>query len=419
MKRFGKKVQSFLLAGVMLVASLGFGGSVWAEEPAAAQDEAAQDALAAKAKGSLVIIGGAQQRDNAAIHEKMIELAGGKDKAMIGIFPTASGSMSSSEEMKEDFEYYGVPADHVKIIDITKDNYQDKVNNDDIVAQIAETNALFFVGGDQARITKAFYNPDGSNTKALDAVWDVYNKGGMIAGTSAGAAIMSKTMIANTDSLGALLNGVTYDDTKPGLWVTKGLGFFNGGIVDQHFSKRGRLGRLVVALVAEKQKYGFGIDENSAMVVTGNTIEVIGASGLFIVDASKASVSKSGVYKGIDVSYIEKGDKYNYVTKRYTLAKEKVAIEPGKEYYEGNTLNTSVFGLDAAKVMLLDDLMDNTAKEAAGVAFGLENDGAGVKVVFSKNRKTQGYYDETEYASSALHVDMTITPIEVTIKEKK
>lgn len=374
------------------------------------------------AKGSLVIIGGANESDNAELYNRMIELAGGKDDAIIGIFPTASGSMSSSHEMKKDFEDYGVPADQVRIIEITEKNYAEKVNNDEVVAQISECTAFFFVGGDQARITKAFYNPDGSNTKALDAVWEVYNDGGLVAGTSAGAAIMSKTMIQNATSLEALQLGVTYDESKPGLWVTKGLGFFDGGIVDQHFSKRGRIGRLVVALVHEKVNYGFGIDENSAMVVTGNDIQVIGESGMILVDASKAKLDKKGVYTGLVVSYIEKGDKYNYVTKEFTLDESKALIPKGKEYYEGNELNTNIFGLDAAKNALLDDLADNTADKAQGMAFVLgdkKDKGTGVSVVFSKNKDTKGYYDATEYASSILNVNMEIIPIEVQIKEKK
>ncbi|QRG67611.1 cyanophycinase [Brevibacillus choshinensis] len=371
-------------------------------------------------KGSLVIIGGANESDNAELYNRMIELAGGKKKAVIGIFPTASASMSSSKGMKKDFEDYGVPADQVRIIEITEGNYAEKVNNDDVVSQISECTAFFFVGGDQARITKAFYNPDGSNTKALDAVWEVYQNGGMVAGTSAGAAIMSKTMIQNATSLETLQLGVTYEEQNPGLWVTKGLGFFDGGIVDQHFSKRGRIGRLVVALVQEKVDYGFGIDENSAMVVTGPEIEVIGESGMFLIDASKATLSKKGVYQNLDVSYLEKGDVYNYVTKKFTIESSKTLIPKGKEYYEGNQLNTNIFGLDAAKLALLDDLADNTADQARGLAFTMgqkKDKGTGVSVVFSKTKATKGYYDADEYASSILHVDMEITPIEVQVKE--
>ncbi|CAM3476799.1 cyanophycinase [Brevibacillus invocatus] len=405
--------KGFKWLTVMLAALLLFAFTV----PGAFAEEGA-----ATAKGSLVIIGGANESDNAELYNRMIELAGGKDDAVIGIFPTASGSMSSSHEMKKDFGDYGVPADQVRIIEITEKNYADKVNNDEVVAQISECTAFFFVGGDQARITKAFYNPDGSNTKALDAVWEVYKDGGLVAGTSAGAAIMSNTMIQNATSLEALQLGVTYDESKPGLWVTKGLGFFDGGIVDQHFSKRGRIGRLVVALVHEKIDYGFGIDENSAMVVTGNDIQVIGESGMILVDASKAKLDKKGVYTGLVVSYIEKGDKYNYVTKEFALDESKTLIPKGKEYYEGNELNTNIFGLDAAKNALLDDLADNTADKAQGMAFVLgdkKDKGTGVSVVFAKNKDTKGYYDATEYASSILNVSMEIIPIEVQIKEKK
>jgi len=371
-------------------------------------------------KGSLVIIGGALESDNAEIYERMIELAGGKENAVIGIFPTASGSLSSSRSMKQDFERYGVPADQVRIIEITEANYADKVNDEAVAREILECTGLFFVGGDQSRITKAFYNGDGSNTLALEAVWEVYRNGGMVAGTSAGAAIMSETMILNATSLEALQLGVTYDEQQPGLWVTKGLGFFDGGIVDQHFSKRGRLGRLVVALVHEKVGYGFGIDENSAMVVKGEEIQVIGESGMFLVDATKATRDKKGVYRNIDVSYLEKGDVYNYATKTFALEQSKTPIPKGKEYYEGNQLNTNIFGSDAIKTALLDDLADNTANQAQGLAFTMDekmHKGSGVRVVFRKTDATEGYYDADEYASSVLHVNMEIIPIDVQIKD--
>lgn len=377
--------------------------------------------MSGTAKGSLVIIGGANQSDNADIYNRMIELAGGKDDAVIGIFPTASASMSSSKAMKKDFENYGVPADQVRIIEITEKNYEEKVNNPDVAEAISECTGLFFVGGDQARITKAFYNKDGSNSKALDAVWGVYNNGGMISGTSAGAAIMSKTMIQNATSLEALINGVTYNEEETGkLWVTKGLGFFEGGIVDQHFSKRGRIGRLAAALVHEKIDYGFGIDENSAMVVEGDEIEVIGESGMFVLDATNATQDKKGEYRDIDVSYLEKGDKYNFVTNEFIIEKSKTLIPKGEEYYEGNEINTNIFGSDAVKISLLDDLADNTAKQAHGLSFTLDlkkNKGTGVSVILTKTAATKGYYDEDEYASSILHVKMEIVPIEVQVKE--
>ncbi|MGG4498672.1 cyanophycinase [Brevibacillus reuszeri] len=406
-KRSFSKLLSVCLTSILMVAA-GVQGA-YAEESAAT------------AKGSLVIIGGNLETNNADIYNKMIELSGGKEKAIIGIFPTASGSMTSSNEMKQDFEAYGIPADHVRIIDITEKNYNEKVNNADVVKAISESTGLFFVGGDQSRITKAFYNADGSHTKALTAVWDVYKAGGMVSGSSAGAAIMSNPMIQNTTSLETFEKGVTYDGNKPGLWVTKGLGFFEGGIVDQHFSKRGRIGRLVVALVHEKMNYGFGIDENSAMVVKGNEIQVIGASGMFLIDVSKTTLSKKGAYENVDVSYIEKGDKYNFATKQFTMDESKTLIPKGKEYYEGNSLNTNIFGSDAAKTALLDDLIDNTEKQSRGLAFSLDSDkkGKGVSVVFSKTANTIGYYDASEYASSALHVRMDIIPIEVQVKESK
>jgi cyanophycinase len=73
-----------------------------------------------------------------------------------------------------------------------------------------------------------------------------------------------------------------------------GLGFLPGVVIDQHFSQRGRLGRLISALILEPAVLGFGIDENTAMVVTDNQIEVIGEGAVTIVDESEATYNNMG-----------------------------------------------------------------------------------------------------------------------------
>ena len=258
------------------------------------------------------------------------------------------------------------------------------------------------MGGIQSRITKAFYNNDAekSNTKALDAVWDVYNRGGEVSGSSAGAAIMSKVMIVG--SSGTVMDGASYNYLNNGVLLSKGLGFFKGGIVDQHFSKRGRIGRLAVSLIDGGVPYGFGIDENSAMVVNNSgEVEVIGESGMFVINASSAKKT-NGAYEGLHVSYIEKGDKYNFVTKAYTIHSSKSKIAAGQEQYNSYPRIDNIFASDAAKFALTKGLVDNTAIQQIGYS---SEDAA--ELIFKENPTTLGYRG-TGYA--ALNIDFGIYP---------
>jgi len=121
--------------------------------------------------------------------------------------------------------------------------------------------------------------PDGTSTAALQAIYDARDKGRIIAGTSAGAAVQSEAMISVSgfpdgsidDGLDPLDFGLTKAIEQPaqrGLLVSRGLGFLNDAIIDQHFSQyRGRLGRLARATIEQNIRYGIGIDEDTAIVV--------------------------------------------------------------------------------------------------------------------------------------------------------
>ena len=118
----------------------------------------------------------------------------------------------------------------------------------------------------------------------LDAIRDAVAAGGLLAGSSAGAAMMSQPMLLGGTSLESVIHGVTANPERPGLLMGTGLGFFPFGMLDQHFIKRGRLGRLVVAMEAAGVSRGFGIDENTALLVEGGPGRVCGEYGIMLVD---------------------------------------------------------------------------------------------------------------------------------------
>lgn len=395
-------------------------------------------------KGNLVIVGGALESSNAAIYEKFIELAGGKENAKIGIIGAASGKpVHYSNQFKDDLIKYGVLESNIEIVpiavkndkttaDIDESTWAENANKKEIVDMIEKYTGIWFVGGDQTRITQVLLKEDGTNTQALDAIWKIYKNGAVIGGTSAGAAIMSDTMIAGGNSLGALTNGFTntYEDENDQengpAYITKGLGFFKYGVVDQHFDRKARLGRLAVVVANNKDKsaFGYGVDENTAMVVYNekNEIEAVGRGGVTILNATNVKVNdKSSIANMQDllISYIECEDRYSYAKGEYTINPAK-DITNGYEYYEiSDIINTGVFSANSlVKNFITYDLVDNYgANEVTSYCFG--KDGKGVEMIFRKNADTKGYWaymDGIVDHYSAINVSLDLKPITVSIQ---
>ncbi len=397
------------------------------------------------AKGTLFIVGGALASTNQEVYDKFIELAGGKEKAKIGVIPAASGNLNSSKSFIKDLIQYGVPEENLVLLpiavrddsktkDVDESTWIENSKKQEVADKIKGLTGVWFVGGDQTRITKAMLNADGSSTVALDAMWAMYKNGGVIGGTSAGAAIMSTPMLAGGTSLGAINNGftTTYGDQNSQLsgpaYVEAGLGFFEYGIVDQHFDARARLGRLIVTSYEYRDKYsmGFGIDEDTAMIYYGstNTIEVIGKGGVTIVDISKAvkdDRSKQLSMKNVILNFIEPGDKFNAETKDYTISDTK-DLTNGYEYYyvPGPIISTGVFsGYNQVKEFIMYNLVDNEAV-AEIKSYCYDENGIGAELLFKKTAETKGYWgyrNGNQDGYSATGVVLDIKPVRVTIKD--
>lgn len=389
--------------------------------------------------GNLLIVGGGLIKNNFEIYEKFIQLAGGNE-AKIAIFPTASCSLNSSRDFKQDLISYGVLEDNIEIIPIMveedrgtnadKSIYIGNSDKKDIAEKVRDCTGIWFVGGDQCRITKALYRENGENTLALNAIWEMYKAGGVIGGTSAGAAVMSNIMIGYGDSLGALNEGIVEVYTPPqdsdydSLYITKGLGFFKYGIIDQHFDTRARLGRLISAAYekGDKTQFAYGIDENTAMIVNNKEkkVEVLGIGGITVVDVSRAvkrnSSSRMNI-KDIYLSYIVKGDTLKLDTKEYNI--DKAVIPKGKEYWD--YVPSAVTGVLSAHGVFKDfishNLIDNYRMEEV-VSYCFDREGKGSELLFRKTKDTKGYwsYDKNNGSDySFINVALDIRPINITI----
>jgi cyanophycinase len=155
---------------------------------------AADTGAPAVAKGSLVIIGGGLRANNAEVWQKIVDLAGGKG-ARIAVFPTAAGTPEREGQLTvAALNRYGAQAFVVPVAPRLAGLDARKAADDPLLARaVREAGGAFFTGGDQARITGALRRADGGNTAVLDALWAMYRRGGVIAGSSAGAAPCSTT----------------------------------------------------------------------------------------------------------------------------------------------------------------------------------------------------------------------------------
>jgi len=132
---------------------------------------------------------------------------------------------------------------------------------------------VFFSGGDQLRITSQI-----GDTPLEARIREVYERGGVVAGTSAGASVMCETM---------LVSGSSRESYRIGdLQMAPGLGFVRGVIIDQHFAERGRIGRLLGAVAQNPRVLGIGIDEDTAIVLDDTRFRVIGSGAVYVVDGA-------------------------------------------------------------------------------------------------------------------------------------
>jgi len=397
--------------------------------------------------GNLVIVGGGLKSDNSDVYNKFIELAGGKENAIIAILPTASASPQESlDNFKNNLIKYGVISENIHFIevatiddsstpDIDESKWIKNSNEKKYCEILSKCTGVWFVGGDQMRITKALYNEDGSNSEVLNSIWKIYNNKGVIGGTSAGAAIMSYAMIAAGTSYGALSQGITTDyygteqqENGP-LFFSTGLGFFNHSVVDQHFDAKARIGRLVVAAINVKDSISlcYGIDENTAIIVYGteNKIEVLGTGSLTIVNTSKAKITKNGEYynyENIILSNIEGGDIYYYEKNIFEINKIK-SLTTGNEYFNIPTPVQSgiLVSYPTFKDLITINLIDNSGTKEV-VSYSFDSSMTGFKFVFSKYEETLGYWTNEPDGNnhySAINVLCNIYPVKIKIEDIK
>lgn len=251
-------------------------------------------------EGPLVIIGGHEDKKGEKIILKRVAeyIRGGKL-----IIATVA-----SHEPDGYFEAYQQAFAPLGIEDVVELYLHEREEALDFqVSELAQEAAgIFFTGGDQLRLSSQI-----GSTPVEQMVREIWKRGGVIAGTSAGAAVMSDTM---------LVRGSSQESHKIGdLHMAPGLGLMPHVIIDQHFAERGRIGRLLGAVAQNPRVLGIGIDEDTAIIVQGDSFEVIGSGAVYIVDGSavthsniaEASPDRTLSMYGVQMHVLSAGDTFD------------------------------------------------------------------------------------------------------------
>jgi len=295
--------RRFLLAS--LLASLLAGTGLFATP------SHAQTSVDAAPRGTAIVIGGALKYDNDAVWKRIVDEAGGPG-ARFAVFATAAANPErSAGQIIEALQRQGARAEHIPVAPrLAGSDVATAVRDPALLAKVNAAQGVFFSGGAQELIVDSL-QPGGQPTPMLDAIWSLYRRGGVVAGTSAGAAIMSSTMFRDAQDSLKVLKG----QLRRGQEVDRGLGFVGPHLfIDQHFLKRGRIGRLLPLMQAEGYRLGLGVEENSAAVIKGEALEVIGARGVLLVDLSEARRDArlpAFNIRGVRLSFLDRGDRHH------------------------------------------------------------------------------------------------------------
>lgn len=231
---------------------------------------------------TLLIIGGAEDRvGRSVVLKRFIKLAGGRRSSIV-VIPTASAFAEEVSEAYRDV-FTRLRGGEVSIV---HPRTRRDADDPEMVSRLDEATGVFITGGSQVKLAQ---NVVGTPVGA--AIHRAYGRGAVVAGTSAGASIMSTFMI----SLGE--EGLTPRQRVSQL--SAGLGLIDNVIIDQHFDQRGRYGRLMSMVAVSPSLLGMGIDENTAAEIRdGRVMSVIGAGAIFVVNARNAITDAPDARRG-------------------------------------------------------------------------------------------------------------------------
>lgn len=230
--------------------------------------------IAPKGKGTLVIIGGHEDKEG---EKKILSLIAERAKGKKLVVATVA-----TDEPEETWNEYralftGLGVQNIEHLDVRT---REQALSDECSRYLQDAAVVFFTGGDQLKITSQL-----GDSVVYRQIHLVLQNGGTVAGTSAGASVMSTTMLISGE-------GDQSPEVQDAIRMAPGFGFLPDAVIDQHFAERGRVGRLLAAIAQNPRLLGIGIDEDTSIVVTGNEqFEVVGNGSVYVLDASQVTYS--------------------------------------------------------------------------------------------------------------------------------
>jgi cyanophycinase len=241
------------------------------------------------APGPLVVVGGGEIGPE--IVSRTLALAGGRD-AIVAVLPQSSAEPDAGDSSVKMWLDAGA-----------KGAAKLAFSDPEAAGKLRHATLIWMPGGDQNRFMQAI-----AGTGLDDVIRERHNAGITVGGSSAGAAILADVMFTGDADLKSITAGATV--------TAKGLGLWPRVLIDQHFLKRQRDNRLISAVLDRPDLVGVGIDEATAVIVTGSSFEVVGQSSVVVVDARAAKVEKaargalaSGT--GMKLSVLRAGQRYS------------------------------------------------------------------------------------------------------------
>ncbi|MGC2238534.1 MAG: cyanophycinase [Pyrinomonadaceae bacterium] len=220
-----------------------------------------------KTNSTLFAIGGGEMTGAPEILEEFLGLLKDNPNARIVVMTVATNEPEEAGK-KYDSMFRNRGIKHISVVDVTA---REDAFNERAIKKISEADALFFTGGDQLHVTSLM-----GGSPLSDLIYEKIQDGFIVAGTSAGAMMMSDSMIVSGRN-----------DIAPRVGcveIAPGMNLFEGTIIDTHFSQRGRHGRLMTAIAHFPQLLGIGIDERTAICKSNGEFKVIGEGVVTIID---------------------------------------------------------------------------------------------------------------------------------------
>lgn len=265
--------------------------------------------------GVLLIIGGAEDKSGeCTVLRRFVDLAGGGEAVIAILTAAAEAQTAVGEEYRDIFVRLGARA--VEVCHVAN---RQQANDLKAMMKVRGATGVYFTGGDQLRITSLV-----GGTLLDELLKEIYLRGAVIAGTSAGASAMSDSMIVAGDG--------EEEPRREAIRMAPGLGLLKHTMVDQHFAQRGRIGRLLGALAQNPDILGIGIDEDTAIevsksgrftVVGNGCVTVLDGRGITISDISDTTRQEPLALCDVLLHVLPADYTFNLATRRPASPKEE------------------------------------------------------------------------------------------------